>query len=136
MKPISRKTHQDIVAQLRQRQSIRKVTNYGVGKSTVQRIRSEYLSSQSKSQGGSPAKSSVQARRNCVCKITSGKLESAVAVKKALEKALGVNVSVSSIKRAIYKAGLSAIEKNKTKTVTKERQSSPGIRQGSKGLDY
>ena len=114
MKPISKQTRQNVVAQFRQGQSIRNVANtFSVGKSTVQRIRSQYLSINFKSPGGRPTKLSAQAKRICVSKINSGKLESAVAVKKALEKDLGVNVSVSTVKRGMYEAGLGGIEKKK-----------------------
>ena len=44
-------------------------------------------------------------------KITSGKLKSSVSVKKALENDLGVKVSVSTVKRALYDAGLGGIKK-------------------------
>jgi transposase len=112
MRSLSEQTRQDVVSQLLQGKSVRKVAeNLGIGKSSVQRIRSQRVKDLLKSRGGRSSKLSVQAKRFCINKITSGKLKSSVSVKKALENDLGVKVSVSTVKRALYDAGLGGIKK-------------------------
>jgi transposase len=114
MRPLSKQIRLDVVSQLQLGKSIRKVADrLGISKSSVQKIRATMLPDLPKSSGGRPAKLSVQAKRHCVKKVTSGKLSTAVAVAKTFKRDLGCDVSVSTIKRVLYEAGLGSIKKQK-----------------------
>lgn len=124
MHPLSKQTQLDVISQLQNGKSIRKIANnLGISKSAVQKIRANQLSDLPKSNGGRPAKLSSQAKRYCVKKITTGNLNTAVAVTNALNKDFQYNASVSTVKRALHEAGLSTHKKLK-----KPRLSSKNIK--------
>ena len=112
MRVISQQTRKDALAQLLQGKSVRQVAeNLGMSKLSVQRIRSEQHTDFPKPSTGRSRKLSAQAKRFCVNRITTGKLKSAVSVKKALKNDLGIEVSVCTVKRTLYDAGLGSIKK-------------------------
>jgi uncharacterized protein (DUF2267 family) len=69
--------------------------------------------------GGRPQALSHADERYCSRQITTGKLDNAVKVKKALKKDLGILVSPDTIRRALRRAGLGAIEKPKKPLLSK-----------------
>src|SRR6185436_19035143 len=112
MRPIFEEQRTNITSALLQGQSIRQVASRcGVSKSVVQKIRSRYCPYAVPVLKGRPPKLSPQTKRFCVRAITSGKLETAVAVEKKLKDELGVDVSDRTVTRALREAGLRAAEK-------------------------
>ena len=112
MRPLFEEQRTNITSALLQGQSIRQVASRcGVSKSVVQKIRSRYCPYAVPALKGRPPKLSPQTKRFCVRAITSGKLETAVAVEKKLKDELGVDVSDRTVTRALREAGLRAAEK-------------------------
>jgi transposase len=113
MSSISADTCNNIRSLLEQGNSIRKIADQcHVSKSTVQRIRAKYLPNLTTSpQPGRPMKLSAQNKHFCVRAITSGHLETGVAVRKKLRADLGIKVSDNTVRNALREAGLGAIEK-------------------------
>jgi transposase len=112
MHQIPIETRDNILSLLSQGQSVRTVANRcKVSKSTVQKYRLQQHSIVKSLPGGRPAKLSDQDKRFCVRAITSGGLETGKEVAKRLECDIGVKVSSLTVRRALHKAGLGAVEK-------------------------
>jgi transposase len=112
MRSLSTDTRDNILSLLQQGYSVRKVADQcHVSKSVVHKFRAKYLSNLTSSPGGRPAKLSAQDKRFCVRAITSGRLETGVAVAKKLEEDLGIKVCDRTVRNAFHEAGLGAMEK-------------------------
>lgn len=112
MRQLSTGVRQDIIAQLTQGKSAREVAeNLNMSKSTVGRLRKQYLADQKVQKGGRPAKLSQPTKRFCVRAATSKGLDTAVAVTKMLENDLEIKVNEHTVRRALQEAGLKAREK-------------------------
>jgi len=112
MRPLSTDTRDNIISLLHQRYSVRKVADQcRVSKSVVQKLRTELLPDLVLSPGGRPAKLSTQDKRFCVRAITSGRLETGIAVAKKLEDDLNIKVCSRTVRNAFHEAGLGAVEK-------------------------
>jgi transposase len=105
-------TKDSICSLLQQGLSVRQVASRcHVSKSTVSGYRKEHLPNLDLPSAGRPSKLSYQDKRFCVRAITSGKLETAVAVKKKLVDEFNIKVSDRTVRRALQEAGLWASEK-------------------------
>jgi len=112
MLPLSSDTRDNILLLLQQPLSVRKVAQKcNVGKSTVQNLRAKHFPNLIPPSRGRPSKLSPQDKRFCVRGITSGRLETGVAVAKQLENDLNIKVCDRTVRRALQEAGLKAREK-------------------------
>jgi transposase len=112
MHPLSADVKQNILSLLQQGHSTRDIAKQcHASKSAVQRLRKEHLPSLKVSRGGRIQKLSSQDKRFCIRAMTSGKLETTTAAAMRLKEDLGVEVSASTIGRALQEAGMSAAEK-------------------------
>jgi transposase len=112
MRPLSDSVREQILSLLRQGHSIRDIAERcQVSKSAVQRIRSSHLSTLGQARRGRTSKLSAQDKRFCVRAITSGRLETAVAVQKRLKDDLNMDVSERTVRRTLQEAGMEAAEK-------------------------
>lgn len=114
MKSTSQDKQNAAIAQLQSGISIRKVAeNLGLTKSVVGRISKTHCMVLNKSIGGRPGKLTKADIRYCVQKITRKGVSSAAKVAKDLKEDIGVECSADTVRRALRKAGLGAIEKPK-----------------------
>ncbi|KAG1274600.1 hypothetical protein G6F61_013767 [Rhizopus arrhizus] len=109
---------QDMVFQaislLNQGKSVREVEELtGLSKSTVGRLRKTYCTGVMKPNRGRPKVLSAADERYCVRQFTKNRVPSAVKVAECLENDIGKKVGVETVRRALRKAGLGAIEKPK-----------------------
>ena len=96
------------------RLSIRQVAQeYIVYHKTVEKLRKIHLPDLNLLLGGRPQKLKEQNKHYCIRAITSGKLQTAVAVQKDLDINLGIKVNEITIRRALKNAGLQAMKKEK-----------------------
>ena len=79
----------------------------------MQNIRAQHFPDLPASPGGRPTKLSPQNKRFCIRAITSGHIQTGVAVTKKLESELGVKVCDRTVRNALHEAGLGAMEKEK-----------------------
>lgn len=114
MHPVSIDLRDRALVLLRQGKSTRDVAEaLQLSKSYVHKLRQKHLSDLPKPPSGRARKLSDQNERFCVRAITSGKLQTAVRVRQALETDLKISVSERTIRRALNRAGLRAAEKEK-----------------------
>ncbi|KAG0891804.1 hypothetical protein G6F33_014058 [Rhizopus arrhizus] len=109
---------QDMVFQaislLKQGKSVREVEELtGLSKSTVGRLRKTHCTGVMKPKMGRPKVLSAADERYCVRQVTKNRVPSAVKVTECLENDIGKKVGVETVRRALRKAGLGAIEKPK-----------------------
>jgi transposase len=121
MRPISTNIRDNILSLIGQGKSRREIGRaMKVGKSTVHKLRQRRSASVSKPPSGRCSKISEQNKRFCVRAITSGQLDTASDVRKALENQLKVKVSERTVRRILQNAGLGAAGKqNKPKLSSK-----------------
>lgn len=114
MKSTSQEKQNDAISQLRSGISIRKVAeNLNLTKSVVGRISKLHCSELNKSFGGRPAKLNETNIRYCVQKVTRKGVSSAAKVAKNLQEDVGIRCSADTVRKALRKAGLGAIQKPK-----------------------
>jgi len=112
MRSLSTDSIDNILLLLHRGFSVRRVADRcHVSKSVVQKLRVKHLPDLSLPKPGRPAKLSAQNKRFCVRAITSGKMETGVAVGKKLKDEIGVKVCDSTVSNALREAGLGAVEK-------------------------
>src|SRR6478735_1772961 len=109
---------QDMIFQaislLKQGKSVREVEELtALSKSTVGRLRKTHCTGVIKSKGGRRKVLSAADERYCVRQVTKNRVPSAVKVTECLETDIGKKVGVETVRRALRKAGLGAIEKPK-----------------------
>ncbi|KAG1369061.1 hypothetical protein G6F61_012655 [Rhizopus arrhizus] len=109
---------QDMVFQaislLKQGKSVREVEELtGLSKSTVGRLRKTHCTGVMKPNRGRPKVLSAADERYCVRQVTKNRVPSAVKVAECLENDIGKKVGVETVRRALRRAGLGAIEKPK-----------------------
>ncbi|KAG1397924.1 hypothetical protein G6F59_013566 [Rhizopus arrhizus] len=109
---------QDIVCQaislLKQGKSVREVEELtGLSKSTVGRLRKTHCTGVMKPNRGRRKVLSAADERYCVRQVTKNRVPSAVKVAECLENDIGKKVGVETVRRALRRAGLGAIEKPK-----------------------
>ncbi|KAG0907402.1 hypothetical protein G6F33_010608 [Rhizopus arrhizus] len=109
---------QDMVFQaislLNQGKSVREVEELtDLSKSTVGRLRKTYCTGVMKPNRGRRKVLSAADERYCVRQFTKNRVPSAVKVAECLENDIGKKVGVETVRRALRKAGLGAIEKPK-----------------------
>ncbi|KAG1323027.1 hypothetical protein G6F63_013155 [Rhizopus arrhizus] len=109
---------QDMVCQaislLKQGKSVRKVEELtDLSKSTVGRLRKTHCTGVMKPNRGRPKVLSAADERYCVRQVTKNRVPSAVKVAECLENDTEKKVGVETVRRALRKAGLGAIEKPK-----------------------
>ncbi|KAG1087858.1 hypothetical protein G6F40_013620 [Rhizopus arrhizus] len=85
----------------------------GLSKSTVGRLRKTHCTGVIKPKRGRRKVLSAADERYCVRQVTKNRLPSAVKVTECLENDIGKKIGVETVRRALRKAGLDAIEKPK-----------------------
>ncbi|KAG0821188.1 hypothetical protein G6F16_012290 [Rhizopus arrhizus] len=99
---------------LKQGTSVREVEELtGLNKSTVGRLRKTHCTGVMKPNRGRRKVLSAADERYCVRQVTKNRLPSAVKVTECLENDIGKKIGVETVRRALRKAGLDAIEKPK-----------------------
>ncbi|KAG1598006.1 hypothetical protein G6F46_014225 [Rhizopus delemar] len=114
MKQVSQNTVFQAISLLKEGKSVGEVEELtGLSKSTVGRLRKTHCSGVMKSNGGRPKVLSAADERYCVRQVTRNRVQSAVKVTECLENDIGKKAGVETVRRALRKAGLGAIEKPK-----------------------
>ena len=99
--------------------SIRSIASEsGLSRSYVQQVAKKYFPDRKFRRAGRPKKLSGAAARYCVRKVTKDQMDSAVSVKKALQKDCGVTVCDETVRCVLKSSGLGAIEKEKKPHIT------------------
>lgn len=112
MKSITENQREQIIGLLNSGETIREVSRrVKVGVATVSRVGNHYCSARNRQKGGRPAVLTEADKRYCVRQVTKGGVDNAVKVKRALETDLGIQVSASTVRRALRGAGLGAMTK-------------------------
>ncbi|KAG0863567.1 hypothetical protein G6F15_013252 [Rhizopus arrhizus] len=102
------------ISLLKQGKSVREVEELtDLSKSTVGRLRKTHCTGVMKPNRGRPKVLSAADERYCVRQVTKNRVPSAVKVTECLENDIGKKVGVETVRRALRKAGLGAIEKPK-----------------------
>ncbi|KAG1309137.1 hypothetical protein G6F62_014879 [Rhizopus arrhizus] len=102
------------ISLLKQGKSVLEVEELiGLSKSTARRLRKAHCTGVMKPNRGRPKVLSAVDERYCVRQFTKNRVPSAVKVAECLENDIGKKVGVETVRRALRKAGLGAIEKPK-----------------------
>ena len=109
MRPTPGHKRKRAIELLKQSISVRKVSKRcGLSATTVQRIRAAYVATPNLNRGGRPAKLSAADKRFCIRAITSGGLDTSVAVKQKLQTELDIVVSAQTVRNTLRQAGLAS----------------------------
>ncbi|KAG0752642.1 hypothetical protein G6F57_018249 [Rhizopus arrhizus] len=102
------------ISLLKQGTSVREVEELtGLSKSTVGRLRKNHCTGVMKPNKGRSKVLSAADERYCIRQVTKNRVPSAVKVTESLENDIGKKLGVETVRRALRKAGLGAIEKPK-----------------------
>ena len=114
MRPISKATECSILQKLDNGNSYRTIAKeLGIGYSTVQRIASRKRPGRIGAKSGRPSKLTERDRQYCVNQITTGGIETAVAVAESLSNDLGVSVHVNTVRNVLHMKDFGSIVKPK-----------------------
>lgn len=114
MRPIPTEKHQTVVSLLLEGLSCREIAKkVGVGKTTVERIRSEVEPNKENIKTGRPSKLSDRDRRRLVNEIESGKVDNAVQATKLINSVLSIPVSVQTVRNALKQEDMVPVVKTK-----------------------
>ena len=114
MRPIPTEKHQAVLSLLLEGLSSRKITRkVGVGKTTVERIRSEVEPNKENIKTGRPRGLSDQDRRRLVNEIESGKVDNAVQATKLINSVLSTPVSVQTVRNSLKQEDMVPVVKTK-----------------------
>jgi len=114
MKTLSVSTKENIISLLSSGLSAIQVAKYTChSKSSISKIRSQYLPDLQKSIGGRPAKLTPTMKRHAKYLIISRKSDTAAGVAKSLQNNLNHSVSAETVRRALKNEGLKAVTKKK-----------------------
>ena len=114
MHPISAAQKADIISLLTAGHSAHEVSSImGVHTSTISRLQRKHCPYISMSAGGCPTKLTGRNVQHAICLITSGKVDTAVEVTKALQDVVNQPVSPDTMRRHLKKAGMKAVVKKK-----------------------
>ena len=114
MRPLSTNIKDGILSLLSQGKSDRYIEKeLGISRTSVRNIRQQHPSNYPKPLNGRPPKLSARDKRFCVWSITAGKKKSASAVRKDVESHLNIQVHDNTIRDALKKGGLRAVERQK-----------------------
>ncbi|KIJ11378.1 hypothetical protein PAXINDRAFT_33895, partial [Paxillus involutus ATCC 200175] len=123
MKSLSVAQTNQIITLLEQQQSTCQIAAYtGLNHSTISRIRSKLCPDLQKSSGGRPSLVNSTDMRHAIRLISTGKVENAVQVTKALQDIKTHPISSQTVRRHLKKSGMKAVVKKKRPLLSKRHR--------------
>ncbi|KIJ04750.1 hypothetical protein PAXINDRAFT_30953, partial [Paxillus involutus ATCC 200175] len=123
MKSLSVAQINQIITLLEQQQSTRQIAAYtGLNHSTISRIRSKLCPNLQKSSGGRPSLVTSTDMCHAIRLISTGKVENAVQVTKALQDIKTHPISSQTVRRHLKKSGMKAVVKKKRPLLSKRHR--------------